>query len=85
MIFDIFMFLTAITFLLILSILVFVHEFGHFIMARLIGVKVIEFGFGLPPRIYGKKIKGTIYSINWLLIGGFVRLAGEDDEDETHT
>ena len=81
----IFMLLTAITFLLILSVLVFVHEFGHFIMARIIGVKVEEFGFGLPPRIYGKKIKGTIYSINWLLIGGFVRLAGEDEEDETHT
>jgi len=74
------MLLTAITFLIILSILVFIHEFGHFIMARLIGVKVEEFGFGLPPRIYGKKIKGTIYSINWLLIGGFVRLAGEDED-----
>jgi len=71
---------TAITFLLILSVLVFVHEFGHFIMARMIGVKVEEFGFGLPPRIFGKKIKGTIYSINWLPIGGFVRLAGEDED-----
>jgi regulator of sigma E protease len=79
------MFLTAITFLLILSILVFVHEFGHFIMARIIGVRVEEFGFGLPPRLFGKKIKGTIYSINWLPIGGFVKLAGEDEEEETHT
>ncbi|HCM82586.1 MAG: Membrane-associated zinc metalloprotease [Candidatus Gottesmanbacteria bacterium GW2011_GWA2_44_17] len=79
------MLLTAITFLLILSILVFVHEFGHYISARIIGVKVEEFGFGLPPRIFGKKIKGTIYSINWLPIGGFVKLAGEDEEDETHT
>jgi regulator of sigma E protease len=79
------MLLTAITFLLILSILVFVHESGHFFMARIIGVKVEEFGFGLPPRIFGKKIKGTIYSINALPIGGFVRLAGEDEVDETHT
>ena len=79
------MLLTAITFLLILSVLVFVHEFGHYTMARIIGVKVEEFGFGIPPRIFGKKIKGTIYSINWLPIGGFVRLAGEDEEDEPHT
>ncbi len=76
---------TAITFLLILSALVFVHEFGHYIMARIIGVKVEEFGFGLPPRLFGKKIKGTIYSINLLPIGGFVRLAGEDEEDAVHT
>ena len=79
------MILTAITFLLILSVLVFVHELGHYTMARIIGVKVEEFGFGLPPRIFGRKIKGTIYSINWLPIGGFVKLAGEDEEDESHT
>ena len=79
------MFLTAITFFIILSVLVFVHELGHYLMARIVGVRVEEFGFGLPPRIFGKKIKGTIYSINWLPIGGFVRLAGEDEEDETHT
>lgn len=73
------MLLTALIFIAILSILVFVHEFGHFTVARLIGVKVEEFGFGLPPRILGKKIKETIYSINWLPIGGFVKLAGEDE------
>jgi len=78
------MLLTAITFFIILSVLVFVHEFGHYLMARIIGVRVEEFGFGLPPRIFGKKIKGTIYSINWLPIGGFVRLAGEDDEPTIH-
>jgi len=73
------MLLTVLTFFLILSVLVFVHEFGHYTMARIIGVKVEEFGFGLPPRMFGKMIRGTIYSINWLPIGGFVRLAGEDD------
>ncbi len=73
------MFLTALTFFLILSILVFVHELGHFLVARFVGVGVEEFGFGLPPRIWGKKMKGTIYSINWLPIGGFVKLAGEDE------
>lgn len=76
------MFVTIIVFILILGILVLIHEFGHFIVARLFGVRVEEFGFGLPPRIWGKKFKskGTEYSINWLPIGGFVRLAGEDDE-----
>lgn len=73
--------LTIIVFILILSILVFVHEFGHFTVARLFGVHVEEFGFGLPPRAIGKKIRGTIYSLNWLPIGGFVKLAGEDAED----
>lgn len=78
------MFIVAITFFIILSILVFVHELGHFLVARLIGVRVEEFGLGLPPRIWGKKIKSTIYSVNWLPIGGFVKLAGEDEEEEKH-
>ncbi|OGG11522.1 hypothetical protein A2Z00_02735 [Candidatus Gottesmanbacteria bacterium RBG_13_45_10] len=64
-----------------MSVLVFVHELGHFMMARWVGVKVEEFGFGLPPRIWGKKVQGTIYSINWLPIGGFVKLAGEDESE----
>lgn len=60
-----------------MSILVLVHEFGHFIAAKLIGVWPEEFGIGLPPRAWGKKIGETIYSINWLPLGGFVRLHGE--------
>ena len=75
------MLFTALIFFIILSILIFVHEFGHYIVARIFGVHVEEFGFGLPPRIWGKKIKGTIYSINALPIGGFVRLAGEDADE----
>ena len=74
------MLVTALIFFAILSILVFVHELGHFAVARFIGVAVEEFGFGLPPRIWGKKIRKTIYSLNWLPIGGFVKLAGEDQE-----
>lgn len=88
--------LTAIIFIIILGVLVFVHEFGHFITARRNGVKAEEFGFGFPPRIVGfvrdeksKKFKTiwgsrdvesktTIYSINWIPIGGFVRIKGED-------
>jgi regulator of sigma E protease len=78
------MFITAIVFILILGILVLIHELGHFLVARAFGVRVEEFGFGLPPRIWGKAFTkgGTIYSVNWLPIGGFVRLAGEDDESE---
>lgn len=75
------MFVTVLIFFAILSILVFVHELGHFTVARFIGVAVEEFGFGLPPRIWGKKIQNTIYSLNWLPIGGFVKLAGEDEEE----
>jgi len=58
-----------------------VHEFGHFTVARLFGVHVEEFGFGLPPMLIGKKIRGTLYSLNLLPIGGFVKLSGEDAED----
>jgi regulator of sigma E protease len=76
------MLLTAFVFFIILSLLVFIHELGHFAVARWVGVRVEEFGFGLPPRIFGKKIGGTIYSVNWLPIGGFVKLSGEDDEAE---
>lgn len=75
------MLLTIIVFILILGVLVFVHEFGHFMVARLFGVHVEEFGFGLPPRVVGKKVRGTLYSLNLLPIGGFVKLAGEDAED----
>ena len=72
------MLLTIIVFILILGLLIFVHEFGHFITARRSGVKVEEFGFGFPPRIWGIKKGETIYSINWIPLGGFVKIKGED-------
>ncbi len=60
--------------------LVVVHEFGHFLAARRNGVDVEEFGIGFPPKAWSKKTKaGFIFSINWLPIGGFVRLKGESD------
>jgi regulator of sigma E protease len=60
--------------------LVVVHEFGHFIAARRNGVEVEEFGIGFPPRAWSKKTKGGfIFSLNWLPIGGFVKLKGESD------
>lgn len=69
-------------FILALSVLVLVHEFGHFMAAKLTGVKVEEFGLGLPPRIVGRKKWGTIWSLNWLPIGGFCKLFGEDLEEK---
>lgn len=73
------MFTTIIIFILILSILVFVHEFGHFIAAKKLGVKVEEFAIGFPPRMFKIMEKdGTEYTINWIPIGGYVRLKGED-------
>lgn len=73
------MLLTAIVFFLILSLLVLIHEAGHYFAAKKFGIKVEEFGFGLPPRIWGWKKGETIYSLNWLPIGGFVKLFGEDE------
>ena len=106
------MFATIIIFILVLSLLVFVHEMGHFVTARRFGVKAEEFGFGFPPRavgwyknragkwrtIFGNKSvesleneadenkrpapKATVYSLNWLLVGGFVKIKGQDGEEK---
>jgi regulator of sigma E protease len=104
------MFLTIIIFILVLSVLVFAHELGHFWTARRFGVKAEEFGFGFPPRAIGwyhnrggrwrrvvgnrsiesletseeegvaPAAKATVYSLNWLPIGGFVKIKGENGE-----
>lgn len=77
--------------LLVLGILLFiglvvVHEWGHFIMARRNGVEVEEFGIGFPPRAWLKRIKSKKgdydFTLNWLPLGGFVKLKGENDSDE---
>jgi regulator of sigma E protease len=72
----------ALIFIVILIGLVVAHEFAHFITAKLFGVYVMEFGIGFPPRAFGKRFGETEYTVNWLPIGGFVRLMGE--EDPTH-
>ncbi|MBI4599240.1 RIP metalloprotease RseP [Candidatus Uhrbacteria bacterium] len=74
---------TILLFLLVLSILVFVHEFGHFVTAKKAGMKVEEFGFGFPPRLWGVKRGDTVYSINWIPLGGFVKIKGESG-DQAH-
>jgi len=95
------MFLTIITFVIVLGFLVFVHELGHFIVARKTGTKAEEFGMGLPPRIIGirrradnpkkwqwvgPKVKAeetanTIYSLNWVPVGGFLKIKGENEDE----
>lgn len=72
---------TIIIFLLVLGVIVFIHELGHFTTAKLFGVKVEEFGLGFPPKIYGKKKGETEYTLNWIPLGGFVKIAGEDGEN----
>ena len=69
---------TIFVFIAILLGLVVLHELGHFAVAKLYGVRVEEFGIGLPPRIAGIRFGETLYSINWLPLGGFVRLTGEE-------
>ena len=106
------MLLTIVIFILVLSVLVFAHESGHFFTARRFGVKAEEFGFGFPPRAIGwylnvagkwRRVMGTkdrellensgddnlipgkdntIYSLNWLPIGGFVKIKGENGEGQ---
>ncbi len=69
-------------FILILSSIVFVHEFGHFIFAKLTGVYVYEFAIGMGPKLFSKKGKETEYTIRAIPIGGFCMMAGEDLEDD---
>jgi regulator of sigma E protease len=72
----------AVLFFVVLGSLVLVHELGHFVTARLAGVRVLEFGIGFPPRAKVLRSRGeTLYTLNWLPIGGFVKLEGEDGDD----
>jgi len=63
----------------ILGALVLFHELGHFITAKMFGIKVLEFGFGFPPKLFGITFRGTLYSVNLIPLGGFVRMLGEED------
>ncbi len=70
---------TIIAFILVFTGIILAHELGHFVTAKLSGVKVEEFGIGYPPRIFGFKIGETTYSLNWIFIGGFTKMTGEED------
>jgi regulator of sigma E protease len=72
---------TIVLFLVVLGSLVLIHELGHFVVARLAGIRVLEFGIGFPPRAKVLRSSGeTLYTLNWLPIGGFVKLEGEDGD-----
>ncbi|HTE66476.1 MAG TPA: site-2 protease family protein, partial [Candidatus Binatia bacterium] len=73
---------TIAAFLAVLVVLVLVHELGHFIVAKRAGITVQEFGIGFPPRIGSVIWRGTRYSINWIPLGGFVKMLGEDGDLE---
>lgn len=66
----------------VLGALIFVHELGHFVMAKRFGIKVLEFGFGFPPRLFGFRYGETQYTINLIPLGGFVRMVGEEDPED---
>ena len=70
--------MSFILFIIVLGALIFVHELGHFLVAKKCGMRVDEFGLGFPPRVFGKKIGETTYSINWIPFGGFVKIFGEN-------
>lgn len=75
--------MSIIIFIVVLVILILVHEFGHFITAKIFGIRVDEFGIGFPPKIFGKKIGETTYSLNLIPFGGFVKIFGEDPNEES--
>lgn len=71
---------TLIIFILVLGILVFIHELGHFLFAKRSGILVREFAIGFGPKLFAKRVGETLYSIRILPLGGYVRMAGEDPE-----
>ena len=73
---------TVAAFIGILVVLVLVHELGHFLVAKRAGITVEEFGIGFPPRVASVTWRGTRYSLNWIPLGGFVRMLGEDGDVE---
>lgn len=75
--------MTVIIFIIVLAVLILVHELGHFIFAKKTGMRVDEFGIGFPPRIFAFKKGETEYSINLLPLGGFVKIFGENPDEES--
>ena len=71
---------TVLYFVITLGVLVFVHEFGHFLAAKLCGMRVDRFSIGFPPRAFGKQFGETDYCVSWIPIGGYVKIAGMIDE-----
>lgn len=77
--------MSIIIFIIILAVLIFVHEMGHFLAAKASGIRVDEFAIGFPPTLYSKKIGETKYSINAIPFGGYVKIHGENPDEESLT
>lgn len=75
--------LSIVSFIFVLGVLVFVHELGHFLVAKKSGIRVERFSLGYPPKMIGKQIGDTEYCISWIPFGGYVKLAGQADIGET--
>ena len=74
--------LTIASFIFVLGILIFIHELGHFLVAKKVGIKVERFSLGFPPNIVSKKYGETTYSIGIIPLGGYVKMAGEHPQEE---
>jgi len=73
--------MSVVIFIIILAVLIFVHELGHFLVAKKAGIRVDEFGLGFPPKIFAKKWGETTYTLNAIPFGGFVKIFGEDPHE----
>ena len=73
---------TLVSFVVLIGILIFVHELGHFLVARISGVGVLKFSLGFGPKIFGKKVGETEYVLSWIPLGGYVKLLGESGTEE---
>jgi len=74
--------ITAICVILIFGVIVFIHELGHFLTAKMFGVKVHEFALGMGPKLFGKQKGDTLYSVRLIPMGGYVKMEGEDEDSE---
>ncbi|MBO8167755.1 MAG: RIP metalloprotease RseP [Thermoanaerobacteraceae bacterium] len=74
--------MTLLATILIFGVLIFIHEFGHFIVAKRVGISVEEFSLGMGPKVLGKKVGETLYSLRAFPVGGFVRMAGMEPGEE---
>ena len=73
---------TLFSFILVLGLLIFVHELGHFLFAKLFGVRVLKFSLGFGPKVVGKTIGETEYVVSAFPLGGFVKMFGENPDEQ---
>ena len=73
---------TIFIFFVVILVLVMIHEFGHFFAAKISGMRVDEFAFGFPPKLFSKKVGDTVYAFNALPVGGYVKIRGESFDEK---